>query len=219
MAVKIEDILQINLVLVGLSLLNTAQETSNFRRAVGTEVLTTEAGIGNEVVNRTHTLSRDRITIAGSPDRTSVIREFPRPDELDRLAYVAAMALENTDLSAHELIAFGYNLEIVYEGTPPEQAISYLGKRLFRSDVLQNGQTNLAGGSAKLFFVKDNRYWQVALEPRLNDQSTTRIFAGVNLHRPEQDVSLLTESEIKTSLELVWSEAHDLVNRIDGSDK
>ena len=219
MATKVEDVLQVNLVLVGLNLLNTQQETAAFRQAAGTEVLSTETGVANEVISRTHTLNRDRITIARTPDRSSVVREFPREEDLARLAQVAVMAISNTDLTEQALRAFGYNIDLIYEADPPEDAIGYLGERLFRADLFQGEQRNLRGGSGKIYFEKDGRYWQAALEPRLNDENTTRIFASVNLHRPQADLSQLTEYEIRNSLELLWAEAHNLVNEIDGETK
>ena len=215
MAIRIEDVLQVNLVLVGLTLLNTQQETSAFRQAARTEVLSTETGVANEMISGTHTLNRDRITIARTPDRSSIAREFPTKEDLIRLAEVAVMAISNTDLSGQALRAFGYNIELTFEPDPPQDAVGYLGTRLFRTDLFQTEERKLRGGSGKMYFEKDGRYWQAALEPRLNDESATRIFAGVNLHRPETDLSLLTEGEIRNSLESLWSEAHSLVNDID----
>lgn len=218
MAVKIEDVLQTNLVLVGISLLNTPAEVSAFRQQVGTEVVSTEAGIGNEVINSTHTLSRDRITVASIADRTSVLREYPREEDLGRFAEVALAAIGHSVLNGQQLRAFGFNIELVYETAPPERAIRYLAQRLFKPNLLQDGEGDLVGGSGKIFYERYNRQWQATLEPRLNDGATTRIFAGLNLHRPESDISLLTESEVLSALQLVWHEAHGLVKRIDRGD-
>ncbi len=216
MAAKIEDILQVNLVLVGFSLVNTHEETQAFRREVGTEIATVEAGIGPEVMSRTHTLNRDRITVVSNPDRTTVAREYPDEEGTKRLASVAGAAVKVTNLSEQQLRAFGYNLELVFESDPQERALQYLATRLFRADLLGNEEISLLGGSGKLFFHKHGYLWQAALEPRLNDLNTTRVFLGLNLHKEEADHTVLSEEEILGSLTLLTSEARNLVEKIDG---
>ena len=218
MVAKIEDILQVNLVIVGLRLVNTQEETQAFRREVGTEITTAEAGMGQEVISRTHTLNRDRISVVSNPDRTTVAREYPDDGDIRKLASVAGAAVKVTDLSEQQLRAFGYNLELVFEPDPQERALQYLAIRLFRADLLDNEETNLLGGSGKLFFNKHGYLWQAALEPRLNDLNTTRVFLGLNLHREETDPTVLPEEEIMGSLTLLSAEARSLVEKIDGID-
>ena len=219
MAVTIEDILQANLVLLGVSLINTPDKSAIFRKVVSTEVTTAEAGLGTEVVNRTHALNRDRITITGSPDRSAIVREYPTESDLERLAQVAAMAIENTDFDGQELRAFGYNIELVYEPDSKELAIQYLSHRLFIPTLLQEGGWRLFGGAGRLVFEKDGRIWQARLEPRFNDQTTSKVFVSLNLHRSETGLTFPTEAEIRDSLKLLWEEAHSLVHQLDGSSR
>ena len=215
MAVSIEDVLQVNLILVGVRLINTPAEIAAFRRDVGTEVATAEAGLGDEVIDRTHVLNRDRIRVTGTPERSSVVREYPTERDLDRLAQVGGMAISNTDLDGQKLRAYGFNVELVYEPDSGERAIEYLSKRLFMPRLLQNAGCRLFGGAGRLYFEKDGRIWQARLEPRLNDDASTRIFASLNLHRSQDDLCLPTETEISDSLRLIWAEVHNLVDHLD----
>lgn len=220
MAVKILDILQANLVLVGIGLINTQEEIAAFHQAVETEVLSVEAGVGSEVVtNRAHTLNRDRIALSRIADRMTISREYPEQASLERLATVARTAIDVTHPTGDQLRAFGYNVELVYEPDPQENAIRYLAERLFVPNVLRDEGASLTGGAARLFFEKDGRRWQSTLEPRLNDEATNRIFATLNLHRAEPDLALPTRDEILESLTLAWNEAHDLIDRIDKGTK
>ena len=215
----IEDILQANMVLIGISLVNTPNELAAFHKSVGTEITSVEAGMGTEVVNRIHTLNRDRIKVTGTPDRSGIAREYPEESDLARLAQVAGMAIANTDLKGQELRAFGYNIELVYEPPSRERAIQYLLDRLFVPNLLRDGGLRLFGGSGRLFFEKNGRNWQAVLEPRFNDDKTTRIFMSLNLHRPETDLELPTEAEIERSLKSIWDEAHNLVDQLDASSR
>ena len=203
------------MVLAGISLFNTPNELAAFRESVGTEITSVEAGVGTEVFNRTITLNRDRIKVTGTPDRSAIAREYPAEGDLERLAQVAGMAIDNTDLKGQKLRAFGYNIELVYESPSGQRAIQYLLNRLFMPDLLRKGGLRLSGGAGRLFFEKDGRNWQALLEPRFNDEKTTRIFVSLNLHRPEANPSLLTEAEIGDSLKLLWAEAHNLVTQLD----
>ena len=215
MAVTIKDILQTNLILVGVSLINTPEEHAAFRKDVGTEVVRAEIGLGQDIIERTHTLNRDRITVAGSSERSVIVREYPAESDLERLAQVAGMAISNTDLDGQEVQAFGYNIELVYEPDSEELAIKYLANRMFIPHLLQDGGWHLFGGTGRLLFQKGGQSWQARLEPRFNDDTTTSIFASLNLHRAES--SLPTEDDVRDSLNLLWAEAHNIVTQLDGS--
>ena len=217
MAVVIEDILQANLVFVGVELVNTNDKVLAFRKQVGPEVITAESVLGTEVIERTLTLSRDRITVRGTPQRSVIVRERPSENDLGRFAQIAGLAIANTELQGQKLQAFGYNIELVYEPSAGMPAIQYLSERLFKTDLLREGGRRLFGGAGRLFFKRCDHNWQVKLEPRLNDESTSRIFASLNLHRSESDIAFPTEAEIGHSLALLWAEAHSLVNELDES--
>lgn len=217
MTLAVEDVLQTNLTLIGVSLVNTPEEREAFREGVNTEVVTAEAGLGGEVIERTHNLNRDRITVVNTPDRTVIVREYPAKGVLKRLAQVASMAIERTNLDGQELRALGYNIELVCESDSKELAIEYLADHLFTPHILNDDESRLVGGAGRLFFEKSGRRWQTRLEPRFNDETTTKIFASLNLHHSEASLSFPTEDDIRDSLTLVWDEVHDLLIRLDGS--
>ena len=200
-------------------MVNTPEEREAFRKAVETEVVTTETGLvgSDEVVERTHVLSRDRITVVSNPDRTIVVREYPGKSGLGRLAQVVAMAIANTNLDEQELRAFGYNIELICESDSKDLALQYLADHLFTSHILRDDESRLIGGSARLFFEKSDRKWQARLEPRFNDETTTKIFASLNLHHSGPDLAFPTEDDMGASLTLVWNEVQDLLIRLDGS--
>ena len=212
-----EEILEINLILVGIKLLNTREEAIAFRRSVGTEVSVSDARSGNELVIRSHNVNRDRITVTVNPDSSAISREFPRQEDLDRLAEVAGIAMANTVLEGQQLRAFGYNVDLVFEPNSSQSAIEYLRNRLFLPNLLQEGGRQVFGGSGRLHYQKNGYRWQVVLEPRLNEEATSRVFAGINLHRSEPALAVPTEDDIRDSLNLVWAEAHSLVSQLDGS--
>ena len=219
MALITEDVLQANLTLVGVRLVNTSDEREAFREGVGTEVVTTEAGLAgsDDVLERTHNLSRDRITVVGNPDRTVIVREYPEKSDLERLAQVAAMAIESTNIDEHGLRAFGYNIELICESDSKDLALRYLADHLFTPHILRDDKSRLTGGAGRLFYEKSGRRWQARLEPRFNDETTSKIFASLNLHNSGQDLAFPTVDNISDSLTLVWDEVHDLLIRLDGS--
>lgn len=219
MTLVVEDILQANLTLVGVKLVNTPEERTAFRKVVGTEIVTTEAGLvgSDEIVERSHNLNRDRITVVSNSgtDRTIVAREYPERSGLDRLAQVAWMAIESTNLDVRRLRAFGYNIELVCESDSEDLALQYLADHLFMPNILKDEESRLTGGAGRLFFEKSGRRWQARLEPRLNDETTTKVFAALNMHHPGPDLVFPTEDEISESLIMVWCEVHNLLDRLD----
>ena len=219
MPLNVEDVLQANLVLIGVRLVNTPEEITAFRSGVGTDVTTAEAGLNDKIVDRTHVLNRDRIRVTGNPDRSSIAREYPGEADLDRLAEVAGIALASTDLQDQELRAYGYNIELVYDPDSGRRAIEYLSDKLFIPNLLSTEGWILTGGSGQLFFEKDGRIWQARLESRFRDEMTPKIFASLNLHRAEDNLAFPTQNEIQHSLKLLWSEAHSLVNQIHAAGK
>lgn len=217
MAVRVEDVLQVNLILVGINLINTQEELDALRRDVGVEIVTAEASLGTELVERTHDLNRDRIKVRSTPERTAIAREYPEETDLGRLARVAGLAIENTDLAGQELRALGYNVELVYEPDSEEPALKYLASHLFKTSLLRD-DAKIFGGAARLFYTKGDHTWQARLEPRLNDDATTKIFAALNLHQAEADLSSLGESSIRDSLGSLWDEIHSLIGQLEGRD-
>ena len=214
---KFEEVLEVNLVLAGISLLNTTEEASAFRRGVRAEVRASEAVSGSEMIHRSYMMSRDRVVVTVTPDRSIIARVFPSLEALERLAEIASIAIDKTDLADQELLAMGYNIDFVYEPSQTEPAIRYLATRLFSGNLFEGGERQLVGGAGRLYFDKGSQHWQAVLEPRLNHEATPRIFVSLNLSIEEP--SLPTKAVIKDSLKSLWAEAQDLVNQIHRSNK
>ena len=214
---KFEEVLEVNLVLAGISLLNTTEEASAFRQGVKAEVRASEAVSGSEMIHRSYTLNRDRVMVTVTPDRSVIVREYPIQADLERLAEIAGIAIEKTDLADQELRAMGYNIDLVYEPSQTESAILYLATRLLSGNLFEGGERQLVGGASRLYFDKGGQHWQAVLEPRLNDEATFKVFVSLNLRI--EDLSLPTKAMINDSLKSLWAEAQDLVNQIHGSNK
>jgi hypothetical protein len=91
-----------------------------------------------------------------------------------------------------------------------------LADRLFASDspLIEGGR--LIGGSGRLIFQNNARVWTIGIEPRFNDNETTRIFLALNLHMGEQ--RLPDEKEIRESLKEAWDQGHSFASRLDAKE-
>ncbi len=105
MPIDVQDVLKINIVFVGISVLNDPGKIAAFSDAVGAEVLRAGEEIGivgglssaASAIGQRLALQRDRIRIGSSLDRTMIEREFPSESDLQRLAEVADEALRGRE--------------------------------------------------------------------------------------------------------------------------
>ena len=102
MPVTIQDVLKINIVLLGIGLLKEPDELKAFRESVASDVIVSGAGLaigmpGAETARRV-TMNRDRIELDLSPSLSVIGRDYPAYGDLDRLAEVVSYALDNTNL-------------------------------------------------------------------------------------------------------------------------
>ena len=220
MPVDVQDVLKINIVFVGISVLNDPGKVAAFSKAVGAEVLRAGEEIGivgglspaASAIGQRLALQRDRISIGSSPDSTMIEREFPLESDLQRLAEVADEALRGRE--GEELPrAFGYNLELVYDQDSGSPAFQYIGKRLFREDTFAPEGWSLAGGAGRLVFVSAAGRWTVHIEPRLGDTSSSRVYLNLNFHKEEQ--RLPDREEMLRTFQHVWSQSHDFARCLD----
>ena len=222
MPTEIQDVLKANIVLAGVSLLTEPTEQDAFISAVGTEislgmgiVFTGPAPATIPEPGRTLSLDRDRINLNLSPSRSIIERNYPRCDDLDRLAEVAGYAFAHTDLKGKAPSAFGCNIELVYRQTSGVSANHYLAERPFTDKRIGNEGWELLGGTGRLLFEGDGALWTLALEPRANDPTQSRVFLSLNLHKSEQ--RLPSQDEVLISLQEIWRQAHHFVTRLDES--
>lgn len=218
MVAEVQDVVKTNLVLVGVGLLSELEDFKSFSDAVGTDVVVSGGGIILEMPTsipepgRTLSLNRDRIVLDLAVSRSVISREYPAYHDLGRLAEVAGYAITRTS-SKKPLRAFGYNIELVYNQTSEGSALEYLGKGLFSPDLQGNVGWKLLGGAGRLIFEENGARWLATIEPRFNDDSSSRVFLSLNLHR--SDPGYPEESEIEASLQQVWDQAHSFVELLD----
>ncbi len=221
MPVEVTDVLKANIVLVGVGLLSTPPEIDAFSKAIGAEVGIAEGVIlglptglpGIPGAGRKLALQRDRISIESAPGRTTIEREFPTEDDVDRLARVIDQAVKFTTTWEESLIAYGYNLELVYGQNSGESALQYLGNRLFAGSTSPHENWSLVGGAGQMIFDSPSGRWSVRIEPRFNDVNSSRVFLSVNLHKAEEQLPEF--GGIRRTFREVWGQAHAFINKLD----
>ena len=222
MAATLLDVVTANLVLVGVGLLNQQAEIDKFTGEINSEArlelgLVANIPSGLTEPSRTLRLNRERISLELSSARSTIAREYPSPggEDLDHLAEVAALAISCTDLTEQNLQSFGYNIETVFDQDTGQPSIRYLGERLFGPAKLGDGAWNFIGGTGSLVFGGQDGRRTFGVETRFGDQTTTRVFLRLNLHKDEQ--SLPSESQMKDSLRQIWREAEAFMGQLDRS--
>ena len=158
-------------------------------------------------------LPRERISLDSSSRGTTVQREYPTQNELERLSEIVSCALEHTDLQNQSPQAYGYNIELVYDQTSGNAAIQYLGERLFGGQELGDGDMKLIGGSGRIVLESPAGRWTVQVEPRFGDEQASRVFMSVNYHKQEQRIP--RTEEVRQNLQELWEMANSFAARID----
>ena len=130
------------------------------------------------------------------------------------LAEVANKAICFSNLDEHEIRAFGYNVDLVYQQDSGLSAAEYLSMRIFKGNLPRNEKWTLKGGSAKMTFGNGDRDLNVTIAPRFNDLGTDKVFLGVNLHSTEQRLPEKKDG-VQYSLEEAWDEAEQFVRHLD----
>lgn len=223
MAVEVQDILTIDAAFVGFELLRDDAEVSRCSAELGTEILT-EAGlfIGGPssiapVQGRRLRMSRDRMFVETTGGRTRVAREYPASiDDVPSVVRLARQAVACTDLQGAVPSSFGFNLELVYDQDSGQNALSYLGGRLFAPPSRLHAPWERAGGSGKLLVREGIRQWTIVLEPRLQVTDTSKVFLGVNLHVAQ--ARMPDDEEMEMLLRELWDRAHGMIENLDGMD-
>ena len=218
MPAVVQDVLKVNIVFVGLELLNAPEAHEKFIDDVGSEVIPDSVLIASNanaapVPGRIFRLPKDRVQVDSSPMRSSVAIEYPSFDDLGRLEQVTQMVLNHTVESDQQPTAFGFNVELVYEQTSYPTAQNYLAQHIFADSIRGIEGWNLVGGSGQLIFEEFGHRWTLTMAPRLNDERTNRVFLTLNYHFQEQRVP--GDSEITEGFRETWKRAHALVKGID----
>ncbi len=222
MSAEIQDVLSVNLVLVGFGLLQAQPELEKFKNLISDDVQT-ELNVVADIANATaessriFTFSRDRLKLNLSNSRSTIVKEFPTDSDLDRLAEVVALAIDCTDLVGKSTQAHGYNIDIVYSQKSGHKTLQYLGERLFNTGFLKESNWGFVGGAVRLHFDDHTFKRTITVEPRFREETSERVFLSLNLHKNESQVP--TKDEIKNTLEQIWRESHEFIGRLDEHDK
>ena len=218
MATTLEDVLNANLVLVGVELLNELDAVERFRNELAPDLrlevgMAVDGATGLPEPSRTLTLGKDRIQITLHSSRATIAREYPDDSGLLRLAQVAARAIEFTKLESRLPQAFGYNIELVFNQSSGQPALQYIGDRLFASLPINEPGRYFIGGTGQLIYADDDGRWTITVQPRFNDTTTSRVFLSLNLHKQEQRFP--DEAEIQTTLKKIQQEAVAFADRLE----
>jgi hypothetical protein len=226
MPVEFQDVPKATIVLAGVVLLGEQPQRDKFADLVDTEIMSemvvsspvptgptpgSPANIGE--AGLVLTLHRDRIQVISAPSRTAIERQYPSFDDLERLADVAGHAIEATELEGQRQIAYGFNIELVYRQGEEVSSEQYLAHRLFSNRQFGIENWPLVGGGGKFSFEGNNARWNLAVEPRANDNSGKRIYLSLNLHRNSQQVP--NREEILDSLREIWERSHKFATELD----
>ena len=218
MTVHLLDAVSNNLVLIGTGLLNHEDQVARFKAAFDLDLRLEIGVVANAITgameqSRTFTSNRERTSFSLSPSRTTITREYPTLNDLEKFAEVVTLAIDCSEVDRGELRTFGYNFEMVFDQDTESSAVRYIGERLIGRDRLGETGWELTGGAGRVSFRGADGQRNFVVEPRFGDEETTRFFLSVNLHR--QDTPLPDQLEITHTLKALWSEATAFVERLD----
>lgn len=222
MAITVQDVLDVNLTLAGIELLNSAEGINAFRQSVRSEISEVTTGIAIPVPapaelgiqRRQFDLGKERISVVAHAERSAVSRSYPsRIDDLERLAEVSSLAIDNTAVAEQDLRAYGYNIDLVGWLTEGGTVNQFIVTRVFGSDFRRRVGGEVVGGVIRAAFEADGEIWNMRLEPRMNDDSGSKVFVSLNLHKP--DTQIPARASLAKSLRQVWEKAHEIVENLD----
>ncbi len=229
-----EDVLNVSLVLSGVQLLNKADAKVAFTRQVATEVsdapspsgsinISFTAQLGGE--GSTHPLppepvgilhlNRERIRLDCFPGRSSIIKEYPQREEMDRLAEVVGIAFEQTDFDSQHIQAYGVNIDATYKLPTGMAASNFIANHLHMPNLFLDQGIEVVSGMSTLRLNHRGQRWNIRIEPRLGDLETDKLFIGLNRHT--DNVSLPPRpGEITLLLNEVWDQMEAIVGSLEG---
>ena len=223
MAAEVQDVTGIHLLLFGVVLLRSQAELTAFRSELGADTAITQTvtqGIpgGTPETGGTITLPKERITLSLTRGVSRVFREYPAsPSELKRLAEVAQLAIDKSDLSDQSPRAFGYMIELTFDQDSGQPAHRYLADRLFVPAFASvEDDWLLKGGEGALEYVNGNTRRLIDLEAQADDDYETRVLLRFSEHTAEHRVP--DGDEMLSLLVAAWEKARDFVDRLDRRD-
>ena len=220
MAAEVDDVLKVNLVLVGTMLLRTQEQRDAFQQKIGTEIMSSgvlieKVGNAQEFTGHVLQIPKDRISLECSDFRTAINRDYPRFDEIDRFADVIDYAISCSADNMKPITAFGFNTSLTFDNDSNIPAIRYIADRFFSSRLPSDDDSHLVGGFGKLIFRSNEYQSTFTVEPRRGDTTTTKVFLDINRHFDHGHCP--RGEELVQNLESLWTDAHALVNRIEAN--
>ena len=221
-----QEVLKLNVVLLGAGLLAEPEEQFCFATRVatdlGSEVLVSAPnmpvppafGIEVDEAATLLTLLKDRIALHSFAARAIIEQDYPVGDDLERLAGVVGYAIECTNPDRVGLTAFGVNLQMSFASDSGLYGQRYIAERLYGGRTLSDETWTLFGGTGRVFYDSgDGAIWNFNLEPRGNDPTNQRVYLGVNMHMSEPPD--LGGNVILTNLREVWKQTQFFAVRLD----
>ena len=211
MTVELQDILKVNLVLVGLRVLETEAEIQAFQIGAGAEVATRPLPVPDPPL--VLALERERIALETSAQRTVVQQSYPDVADFGRIARIATLAFESTAGISQDLtVVHGYNIDAVFRQVSGLDSLAYLAQRLFDPVLSRKLGWDLAGGTGNLSFVESTgRRWSFNVEPRAFDMQTG-IFVSTN---SEVTQPIPSQDEIERALHDCWEQTKRFIAVLD----
>ena len=225
MPIEFQDVLGVNLVLLGVVLLGEPTQQDQFTDSIDAEIVKEFIGTPPPIPGGPPNpqepglvldLPRDRIQLISTPSRSQIQRQYPTGlDDLERVAEVASRAIDLTDLSGQSPRAFGFNIQLAYRPTEDKPAERYIAERLFLRQQFGIEGWTLIGGGGNLSFEGHDARWNITIEPRANDPSGRKVYLSLNLHRDTQEVP--SRQDIVVSLQDIWNRSREFVTQLDKS--
>ena len=221
MTIEVEDVLRINVVLAGISLLGEQSQRDKFAGLVGVEVGVQElpenlappwaipdAPLGSSMPEIRLNLPKERITLQAKTSATTIERQYPSVGDLERLAEVTSIAIDSTGATTSTLLAFGFNIDWICRQDQEQASAKYIAERLFSEKWRTIVGWSLVGERSFLTFADGDTTRTFRVEPRANDLPGRRIYLNLNLHRDRQEIP--ERGEIWQSLQEIWDNAQML---------
>ena len=213
MSIALEDVLDVNFVVAGVRMLQELDHRERFAQRVGADVDTDLIsdpvmplpGLTPSIITPSTefqlSLQKERIVVSVTSN-TTVRRRYSDYNGLERLAKVAHLAIECSEMPFAPVQAYGCNVTAVYSQDESDSSSDFVATKLFPGKLAQLGDTPIRGGSGQVIYQEGERTWAFRVEPRANDVSGRRIYMNLNLHVDKQ--LMPSEDAIWKNLQLAW---------------
>lgn len=214
----LEDVLAVNLTLVGVRLLDSPESKVAFERIVNTSVVDDVATTGLalripgqqdiELAPAKFRMPKERVTLDLAPGRSIVAREYPQEEDLDKFAGIIRNAFDKSDTDRQQLQAYGFNIEAVYNLDQGKTALEFLATQIFAKDIFPEGEYTVIGGAPQIQVLHKGGLWNINIQPRMGKSDSDKIFIALNKHCTQS--KLPSPFEIRNSLADIWTQAHEI---------